>query len=56
MWGLIATTIPATIGALSLVKKGMEKYGSKIPGNIRIQELQKIVILGTAHILWKTIN
>ena len=44
-------TIPVIIGALGLVKKGMEKYINKIPGNISIQETQKCVLLGTAHIL-----
>ena len=39
------------IGALGRVKKGTEKFISKIPGNFRIPELQKIVLVGTAHIL-----
>ena len=45
-WRLKATTVPVVIGALGLVKKGTENYISKIPGNIRITELQKIVLLG----------
>ena len=51
MWGMNTTTIPVVLGALGLVKKGMEKYISKIPGNISIQEAQKCVLLGIAHIL-----
>ena len=31
--------------------KGTESYRGKIPGNIRITELQKIVLLGTTDIL-----
>ena len=50
-WGMKTTTIPKIIGALGLVKKGIENYTGKIPGNIRITELQKTVLLGTAHIL-----
>ena len=42
MWGMKATTIPVVIGALGLIKKGLEKYTKQIPGNIKISELQKI--------------
>ena len=37
-------------------QKGRENYIGKIPGNIRITELQKTVLLGTAHILRKTLS
>jgi len=50
------TTVPVIIGAFGLVKKGTENYISKIPGNIRITELQKTVLLGTAHILRRTLS
>ena len=53
MWSMNTMTIPVIIGALGLVKKGMEKYINKIPGNISIQETQKCVLLGTAHVLRK---
>ena len=39
-----------------LVKKGMEKYINKILGNISIQEAQKCVLLGTAHILRRILS
>ena len=55
MWGMKATTIPVVIGALGLIKKGLEKYTKKIPGNIKISELQKIALLGTSRILRKTL-
>ena len=42
MWGLKTSTIPVIIGALGLIKKGIDKYINKIPGNIKIVELQKI--------------
>ena len=41
MWGMEATTIPVVIGALGLIKKGVDKCIQKISGGIRIQELQK---------------
>jgi len=55
-WGLKTTTVPVIIGAFGLVKKGTENYIGKIPGNIRITELQKTVLLGTAHILRSTLS
>ena len=56
MWGMKTTTIPVVIGALGLVKKGLEKYTDKIPGNINIHEVQKIALLGTAHILRRVLS
>ena len=56
MWGMNTTTIPVVLGALWSGKKGMEKYISKIPGNISIQEAQKCVLLGTAHILRRILS
>ena len=56
MWGMKATTIPVVIGALGLIKKGMDKYIEKIPGDIKIQELQKIALLGMSHILKKALS
>jgi len=56
MWGMKTTTIPVVIGALGLIKKGMDKYVQKIPGGTKIQELQKITLLGTSHILRKALS
>ena len=56
MWGMKATTIPVVIGALGLIKKGLEKYTKQIPGNIKISQLQKIALLGTSRILRKTLS
>ena len=44
------------IGALEFVKKETENYISKISGNIGITELQKNVLLGTAHILRRSVS
>ena len=56
MWGAKTATVPAVIGALGLIKKGIGKHLDKIPGKIRVEELQKTVLLGTAHILRKTLS
>ena len=50
------TTVLVLIGALRLVKKGTGNYIGKIPSNIRITELQKIVLLGTAQILRRSLS
>jgi len=50
------TTVPVIIGAFGLVKERTENYIGKIPDNIRITELQKIVLLGTARILRRTLS
>ena len=50
MWGIKTITVPVVIGALKVVKKGIEKHTDKIPGEIKITELQKIALLGSSHI------
>ena len=55
-WGMKTTTVSVIIGTVGLVKKGTENYFGKIPGNIRIRELQKIVHLGTNHMLRRTLS
>ena len=35
----IAAKIPVVIGALGLIKKRLQKYVQRIPGNIKIHEL-----------------
>jgi len=49
-------TMPVVIGALGLIKKGLQKHTEKIPGTINFNELQKITLLGTAHILRKVMS
>ena len=40
-------TIPVVIGALGVIKKGLEKYVDTIPGTTGISKPQKITLLGT---------
>jgi len=56
MWGMKITTVPVVIGALCVIKKGTDQFMKKIPRNIRLQELQKATLLGTAHILRKVLT
>jgi hypothetical protein len=52
MWNLKAKVI---IGATGTISKSLSQYLSNIPGKHEIKELQKTVILGTAHILRKVL-
>ena len=51
MWGMRTETVPIIVGALRLIREGMDQNLGKIPGASNINDLQKIIILGTAHIL-----
>ena len=46
----------AVIGTLGVTKKGMRSTVEKIPWTIIIEELQKIALTGTAHILRKVLS
>ena len=56
MWKMGTEMIPIVIGALGVIKKGLEKYVDKIPGTVSIDELQNITLLGIAHILRKVLS
>ena len=57
IWGLKTEIVPVNIGALGLLKTGLGKYmGKKINKNINIEELPKISLLSTAHILEKVLS
>jgi len=56
MWNVKTKVIPVTIGATGNISKSFRKYVSNIPGNHEVKELQKTVILGTAHILRKVLT
>jgi ABC-type sulfate transport system permease subunit len=51
MWNVKTRVIPVIIVATGTISKSFRKYISSIPGNHEVRELQKTVILGTAHIL-----
>ena len=54
-WHLNTTTLLVVIGALGMVAKTAPNYVSQIPGAPPLTELQKIVLMGTAHILRKVL-
>ena len=55
-WKTKAIVIPLVIAALGIIRKGMKRYVEQLPGKILIEELQKTVLLGTAHILRRTLS
>jgi hypothetical protein len=55
MWNVKTRVIPVIIGATGTISKSFRKYVTSIPGNHEVRELQKTVILGTAHILGKVL-
>ena len=56
MWKMKTKTIPVTVGALGMIKKGTQKCVNEIPGNLSLVEIQKIVLSSTAHILKITLS
>ena len=56
MWNKKIEVIPIVIGATGVVEKNLTKYLSRIPGKHNIYNLQRSAILGTAHILRKTLS
>jgi hypothetical protein len=56
MWNVKTKVIPVIMGATGTISKSFRKYVSNIPGNHKVEELQKTDILGTAHILRKVLT
>ena len=49
-------TIPVVTGALGIIKKGTENFIYEISGKPLLQEMQKIVLTSTAHMLRKVLS
>jgi hypothetical protein len=56
MWNVKTRVIPVIIGATGTISKSFRKYVSNIKGKHDFGELQKTVILGTAHITAESAN
>ena len=56
IWKLKIKTIPVVIGALGMIKKGTRNFIDQIPGKPSLQEMQKILLTSTAHILRKVLS
>jgi len=47
---------PVITGETGTISKSFRKYVSYIPGKLEVKELQKIAVLGTAHVLQKVLT
>ena len=56
MWHLKTTTIPVVVGALGLIKKGTNAFIEKVPEFLSLQEVQKIVLSSTVHVLRRALS
>jgi hypothetical protein len=56
MWNVKTKVISVIIGATGTISMSFRKYVNNIRGNHEVKELQKSVILGTAHILRKVLT
>lgn len=57
MWGMKVKTIPVVIGALGSIQNGTRELISRIPSqNLDLNQMQKIALLGSAHILRKFLS
>jgi hypothetical protein len=56
MWNVKIKVFPIIICATGTISKSFRKYVSNIPGNYEVKKLQKIALLGTAHILRKVLT
>ena len=56
-WNMkVVKTIPIMVGALGVLNRSVKKYLLEVPGNFSIYEIQKITLLGIAHILRKALS
>jgi hypothetical protein len=53
MWDIKTKVIPVITGANGIISKSFRKYVSNIPRKHEVKELQKITIMGSAHIFRK---
>ena len=56
MWNMKTIVIPVVIGNLGMIRKTNDKWIKQLPGTPHIEMLQKITLLGTAHILRKVLS
>lgn len=56
MWNTRTKVVPIIVGALGSLKIGFNNYVDMLPGQPSKEEIQKIALLGTAHILRKVLG
>ena len=56
MWKVRTKIVPVMTGALGTIKKGLDQKLQLLPGHPAATELQKVAIMGTAHIIPKVVG
>lgn len=56
MWKMRTKTVPIIMGALGIVPETFNHYTSMLPVPIKVSEVQKVALLGTAHILRRALS
>ena len=56
MWKTRTCVVPVVVGALGTIRKGFQKHLEKLPSHATAAQIQKISLLGTAHILRKVLS
>ena len=55
-WKMKTKIIPVVVGALGVIRTDFLMYLKEIPGEVCCKEVQKIGLMGTAHILRKNLT
>ena len=56
MWDETVEVVPIFTGATGVVEKNLKKYINRIPACHNVYNLQRLAILGIAHILRKVLS
>ena len=56
MWNMKTIVIQIVIRYLGMIRKTNDKWIKQLPGTPHIEMLQKITLLGTAHLLRKMLS
>ena len=56
MWKVRSNTIPVVVGALGILPKSSDIYLTQLPCTLSKYELQKITLLGSAHIFRRALS
>ena len=56
LWKVGVKVVPVVVGALGTLPRALEKHLKVIESKVKVELLQKTVLLGTARILRKTLE
>jgi hypothetical protein len=56
MWKVRTKIVPVISEALGTIKKGLHQNLQLLPGHLSAMELQKIMLISTAHVVCKVLG